>query len=169
MIQLLREYAAYDQWANERFVQRLARETDAMLDRPVSSSFPSLRATLLHIRDAENAWLCRLTGAPVQWPAEASKDIHTWLPYTRRLRAYVEGLNDADLNTECTYHDLRGNAHKQVRWRMLMHCFNHSTQHRGQLITMMRALGLDDIPANDLVRFQREQAAADLKGGITLP
>jgi uncharacterized damage-inducible protein DinB len=38
---------------------------------------------------------------------------------------------------------------------MLLHCFNHSTQHRGQVITMMRTVGLVDIPANDLVVFQR--------------
>jgi uncharacterized damage-inducible protein DinB len=36
-----------------------------------------------------------------------------------------------------------------------LHCFNHSTQHRGQLITMMRTLGLDRIPATDLIVYQR--------------
>jgi uncharacterized damage-inducible protein DinB len=53
------------------------------------------------------------------------------------------------------YPDLRGNLHRQPVWQLLLHCFNHSTQHRGQVITLMRTLGLGDIPANDLVVFQR--------------
>ncbi|MDX9751158.1 MAG: DinB family protein [Flavobacteriales bacterium] len=158
MLHLLREYAAYNEWANGRFVQRLAGGPDDVLDRHVPSSFPTLRATVLHIRDAEHTWWCRLTGAPVRWPAEESTDIASLMPHTRRLRTYVEALTADDLQRPCTYHDLRGNAHEQLPWRMLMHCFNHGTQHRGQLITMMRAMGLGDIPANDLVRFQREQA-----------
>jgi uncharacterized damage-inducible protein DinB len=50
-------------------------------------------------------------------------------------------------------------VHRQQRWQILMHCFNHSSYHRGQLVTMMRQLDLTDIPAMDLVVFQRLQAA----------
>jgi uncharacterized damage-inducible protein DinB len=43
----------------------------------------------------------------------------------------------------------------QPAWQLILHCLNHSTQHRGQLISQMRALGMEDIPANDLVVYQR--------------
>ena len=155
MKELLDHYARYDHWANTRFVERLQHEPDEVLDRPVSSSFPSLRSTLLHIRDAENVWWGRLSGERTQWPAEASTEIATLLPYSERLKACVEHADEGELKRVAEYPDLRGNLHRQPVWQMLLHCFNHSTQHRGQVITLMRTLGLDNIPANDLVVFQR--------------
>jgi len=155
MKELLAHYASYDHWANTRFVERLQHETDQILDRPVSSSFPSLRSTVLHIRDAENVWWGRLTGEKTQWPAEASSEITTLLPYSARLSAWVQHVGEVELARVAEYRDLRGNAYRQPVWQLLLHCFNHSTQHRGQLITLMRTLGLGDIPANDLVVFQR--------------
>lgn len=156
---LLREYADYDLWANTRFVERLAREPDDVLDAPVASSFPSLRKTVLHIRDAENAWLCRLMGQPVPWPADGTIDLNGLLRVSRELHAFVHGCSDADLSGMREYKTLKGDPQRSLVWRMLHHCFNHSTQHRGQIITMMRSLGLTEIPANDLVAFQRTLTA----------
>lgn len=153
---LLVQLAAYTLWANTRSVDRLKEESDAVLDRAVSSSFPTLRATILHIRDAECAWTHRLQGInPVPWPAEESTEVASLLTHTARLRDLVAGTDEGWLEGRAVYHDLRGNRHEQPRWQMLLHCFNHGTQHRGQLITMMRALGLDRIPPNDLVVYQR--------------
>jgi uncharacterized damage-inducible protein DinB len=154
MEQLLEHFADYDLWANTRFVERLQREADEVLDRPVPNSFPSLRATLLHIRDAEHVWWCRLTGTRPRWPAEEDRAIATLLPHSTRLRELVHAFDSTALKEVHEYHDLRGNAHRQPAWMMILHCLNHSTQHRGQLITMMRALGLSEIPTNDLVVFQ---------------
>lgn len=155
MKQLLEHYTDYDLWANTRFVERLERELDAVLDGPVPNSFPSLRSTLLHIRDAEHAWWCRLTGSPVRWPAEEDRTLASLLPHTKRLHMLVHAMDPGALYTVHDYKDLRDNTHRQPAWQMILHCLNHSTQHRGQLITMMRALELAEIPANDLVVFQR--------------
>jgi len=152
---LLDHFADYDLWANTRFVERLQRESDSVLDQAVPSSFPSLRATLLHIRDAEHVWWCRLTGTPTRWPAEEDSAIPSLIPHTLKLHTLVHAFDPPRLHEEHAYQDLRGNTHRQPAWMMLLHCLNHSTQHRAQLITMMRALGLRDIPANDLVVFQR--------------
>jgi len=155
---LLDHYTDYGLWANKRFVERLLQEPEEVLDRPVPSSFPSLRATLLHIRDAEHTWWGRLTGNPTQWPAEADGAIDTVLLHGQRLRDHIVACAEEELCNQRIYSDLRGNEHRQPAWQMIMHCLNHSTQHRGQLITMMRVLGLKDIPANDLVAFQRTLA-----------
>ena len=153
---LLDQYAAYTEWANARFLDRLAGEDEATLDRPVKSSFPTLRTTMLHIRDAECAWLHRLLGSPaVPWPAEQSQALSTWPVHTKALCMYVFDASEALLSLPTAYHDLRGNRHEQPRWEMLLHCFNHGTYHRGQLITMMRELGMDHLPPTDLVVFQR--------------
>jgi uncharacterized damage-inducible protein DinB len=155
MTTTLHHFAAYGLWANTRFVERLDTVPDATLDAPVASSFPSLRATLLHIRDAEHTWWGRLTGERTNWPAEAERSVRTLLPHAQRFHDLVRSMDEAALRATRTYHDLRGNAHTQPAWMMVMHCINHGTQHRGQLITMMRSLGLDGIPANDMVVFQR--------------
>jgi uncharacterized damage-inducible protein DinB len=156
---LLDQLAGYDLWANTRFIDRLSKENDAILDAAVPSSFPSLRATLLHIRDAHNTWCGRLTGTPTTWPAEAGQDIGSLLKYAVRLQDQVRGMDETTLLQVMHYHDLRGNAHVQPAWQMIMHAFNHGTYHRGQVVTMMRVLKLDDIPNTDLVRYQRSLTA----------
>ena len=149
------QYAAYDLWANTLFVRRLDREPDELLDREVKSSFPSLRLTILHMRNAEAAWLARVSGAAQQWPAEPDTSIGNLLKHSARMRDHVAGLKEKDLAAEVNYQDLKGNTHRSPIWQMLMHCFNHSTYHRGQLVTIMRTLGLEDIPSSDLVVYQR--------------
>lgn len=156
---LIDEYAAYDLWANTRLVDRLQREADEVLDTPVRSSFPSLRATLLHVRDAHHVWLCRLTGRVHNWPAEEGRSIGMLLKHATLLREHVRGLDDAALVQRHTYHDLKGRPHEQAAWRMLMHAFNHASYHRGQAVTIMRQLALEEIPALDLVVFQRSLPA----------
>lgn len=156
---LLHEYADYNIWANTRFIGRLRTELDAVLDAPVHSSFPSLRKTILHIRDAENAWTCRLNGLPVPWPADAGTDIAGLLAYSNSLRDLVRGYGENQMLEPRSYATLKGDPQRGTVWRMVMHCLNHSTQHRGQLITLMRTLGLEDIPANDLVVYQRTLTA----------
>lgn len=152
---LLDHFAAYDQWANARLADRLAREPDTVLDAPVKSSFPSLRATLMHMRDAECVWRQRSMGERPTWPAEASTEVGTFMRYVDLMRAHVLALSEDDLLDTITYQDLRGNTHAQPRWQALLHCFNHSTYHRGQLVTMMRMLELGEIPQLDLVVYQR--------------
>ena len=89
LLTLLREYADYNLWANKRFVDRLCGAPEALLDAEVVSSFPSLRKTVLHIRDAENAWMCRLDNMPVPWPAEDSFDLEGRLRTRQRLQRMV--------------------------------------------------------------------------------
>lgn len=156
---LLKQYAAYDLWANRNFVDRLSQENDEILDRNIPSSFPSLRATILHIRNAEHVWTMRLKKEEYSWPAEPSTAIDNLIHHSTVLHDHVQAMNESGLIEQITYSDLRGNIHKQPAWELVMHCFNHGTQHRGQLITMMRAVGLDRIPANDLVNYQRQLKA----------
>ena len=158
---LLHQYAAYGLWADTRFVERLQQEPDAVLDAVVPSSFPSLRATLLHIRNAEHTWWGRITGNGTNWPAETDGSLNTVLVHSKRFSETVLQMEEDMFHEMRQYNDLHGNIHEQPVWQMVLHCVNHSTQHRGQLITMMRFLGLKDIPSNDLVVFQRLMKNAD--------
>lgn len=155
MLELIHHYAGYGLWADLRFLRRLEREPDDTLDAPAPGSFPTLRATLLHIRDAEHTWWGRLTGTPTAWPASSDRSIAGAEEHFQRFHDLVIGCDEDALRMAKEYRDLRGSAHRQPAWQMIMHCINHGTQHRGQLITQMRSLGLAEIPANDLVAYQR--------------
>ena len=152
---LITHYAAYDLWANTRIAERLSPEPDGLLDAPVKSSFPSLRATLMHMRNAEAAWFQRMSGIPQVWPAEPTEELATFLKHVEVMCGYARSLSATDLLAEASYQDLKGNTHSSPRWQALMHCFNHSSYHRGQLVTIMRGLGLEEILAMDLIVFQR--------------
>lgn len=152
---VIHHYADYDLWANGLFVGRLSTEPAVILDAPVKSSFPSLRSTLLHMRDAINAWYRRLEGLPPQWPAEQGIDLDGLLRYATLFHAKVQAMDEQALLHTVRYTDLRGNAHQQPAWQMIMHACNHASYHRGQVVTIMRGLGLEAIPASDLVKYQR--------------
>lgn len=159
---LISHYAAYDLWASTRIAERLAREPDSILDAPVKSSFPSLRATLMHMRNAEAAWFQRMSGIPQVWPAEPAEELSTFLKHIKVMCDYARWLSASDLHAEASYKDLKGNLHTSPRWQALMHCFNHGSYHRGQIVTMMRGLGLEGIPAMDLIVFQRLLAKGEV-------
>lgn len=152
---LIDQYAAYDLWANTRIVDRLKREPDDILDRHMKSSFPSLRATLLHIRDAECAWQLRMSGLPQRWPAEEGRGLDSVIKYSTMLHDYVRNMKPDELQMRVTYTNMRGEESTQPRIQPLFHAFNHASYHRGQVITMMRELDLDEVPNTDLVNYQR--------------
>ncbi len=152
MKDLIHQYAAYDLWANTRIVERLQRESDNVLDRHVKSSFPSLRLSIAHIRDASNAWYGRILEAPL---VEFDKGVDALLKMSVAMNDKVQALDDEQLLQSVTYANSKGVKFTQPRWQLLTHCFNHASYHRGQVITIMRQLDLADIPNTDMVGYQR--------------
>ncbi len=146
------QYAAYDLWANTRIVERIQREKENVPDIHVKSSFPSLRLTLDHIRDSGNIWYQRIFGLPA---LEVGDHIDSLLKVSVALRDQVQAMDDAALLGQVTYARANGQQHHQPRWQLLMHCYNHASYHRGQVITIMRQLDLQEIPGTDLVAYQR--------------
>jgi uncharacterized damage-inducible protein DinB len=156
MKELIHQYAAYDLWANTRIIERLKREQEALLDHHVKSSFPSLRSTIAHIRDSGDIWCVRAFGTA---PARFAEGIDSLLQMSVSLSDRVRKLDDAGLMATVEYARANGERYVQPCWQLLLHCFNHASYHRGQLITMMRQLDLGDIPNTDMVAYQRLLAA----------
>lgn len=155
---IIGEYADYGLWATEQVLDRLEKEPGEVLDERVKSSFPTLRDTLLHIRNADHVWLCRLQQRPHSWPAEEDGSLATVRTHAKAFHDHVISLDAHQLARDRTYSDLSGNAHQQHTWQMVMHCVNHASYHRGQVVTIMHQLGLTDIPATDLIRYQRQMS-----------
>ena len=149
---LIHQCAAYDLWANTRIVERLQRENDNMFGRHVKSSFPALGLTIMHIRDATNTWMGRIFGEPEEGLDDS---IGSLLKVSVGMNDKVQALDEEGLHEIIRYANTKCEKFAQPRWQLLMHCFNHSSCHRGQVVTIMRQLDMTDIPTTDLIAYQR--------------
>jgi uncharacterized damage-inducible protein DinB len=164
MKEILLRYADYNLWANKRIVEAMLNLDEIDADREVVSSFPSLRATVYHTWSAEYVWLQRLefVEQPVwiqgSYTGTFAAACVEWERVSELLIQFVARQPD-DLAFEqiCQFHDRQGVAHKSEMGQILHHVFNHSTYHRGQMVTILRQLGLKEIPGTDLIAYFRHK------------
>lgn len=161
MKDIFTQYAAYNLWANAQFADVIGGITPSYIDKEIESSFPSIRSTINHIRSAEHIWLNRLQGNLLtEWPQydpkKSTKDLAAaWLNGSQQLAFHIEKLIDADFELEYEYKDMKGYPHTDKLSDILMHLFNHSGFHRGQLVTLFRQSGIGSIPRTDYIVYAR--------------
>jgi len=160
---MMQLYAGYNYWANQRITNAIL-EMDAHRHQEwVTSSFPNLYATLLHLWDAESIWWQRLKlHERLLIPSEnfnpnTTEVIHGLMEQSMLWKNWADQSTEAAFSHQFSYQNTKRELHKQQAWQVLMHVCNHSTYHRGQLVTMMRQLGAEKIPATDLVVYIRSE------------
>jgi len=152
----------YNRWANARVHDVVAKLTAEQYTRDLSSSFRSVRDTLAHILAAEWIGLRRWLGEspkalfdPADFP-----DLVTlrakWMEIEREQTAFVNSLTDERLNTPVSYINTKGKTWTYPLWQMMQHLVNHSTYHRGQVITMLRQLGAEPVSTDFLLFFDEK-------------
>lgn len=160
MRSLLVNYVNYNLWANKRIAEVLSTFPNQVLDQEVKSSFPSLRKTVHHIWDAELTWKARLSGEVLSWPPTARyKDpaITAFTGASEEFVNFVSNKEDVFFVSQCTYSNSKGTQFTNPVCDIIMHCVNHSTFHRGQIITMLHELGHNvNLPATDLIAYVRK-------------
>lgn len=159
MKNLLKQFVKYNYWANEKFISLLVEISPKHLDISVKSSFPSLRKTVFHIWDAEVLYLNRLRGVSLDYfPSEKfplTTPIDKLLKTSKEFYEFVEEKEDSFFNSVCVYKNTHGEKFSQPFSELILHCMNHSTFHRGQIITILRGLGYTAFPQTDLIHFLR--------------
>lgn len=78
-----------------------------------------------------------------------------------RILQFIEGLTDADLDQEWSYHTLDGALQRQPLYEILAHFLNHQTHHRGQAHAILTALGVAEPAPLDLLIMFRELKASE--------
>ncbi len=152
----LRELYGFNAWANRRILDACCKLSDEQFTRELGSSFPSIRDTLVHIMGGEWVWLANWRGHPsprAEWETEFAKgrfpNLVTvrarWEPLEADLLGFVSGLTAADL--EKTVEVKRHQFTYSMRV-LLQHLVNHGTYHRGQVVTMLRQLGVVPRPTD---------------------
>ena len=154
-----RKLFAYDTWANGLVLESVEAVPSGDLRRDLSTSHRSIFGTLVHIVGAEEVWLARWHGEkgalpdPDTIPSLAALN-DRWEAVRRGRDAYVDSLNDDALHQEMEIVTLTHGTFRHTPWQMIQHVVNHSSYHRGQIVTLFRQLGLEP-PATDLIRFLR--------------
>ncbi len=162
MKELLQQYAAYNIWASKILIDRISKLSEEEINRAITSSFPTLYKTVQHMWLAEEAWWQRLklvenielnsekfTGNFNELTAHLAKQSQQWADW-------VDAATENQLTHVFAY--VRNKEQQKMPvYQMLQHVFNHATYHRGQLVNMLRQLGVDKIPASDFSAFCRKK------------
>ena len=162
MKELLLQYARYNVWANKLILDTILKQSNNAVDKEMVSSFRSIRATVYHTWSAEHIWLQRLQLVEHPVWAEGSfsgtfdEAVTAWTHASANLVEFVsKQYYDLAFEHVLQFYDRQKVSHKMPVYQVLHHVFNHSTYHRGQLVTMLRQAGATTIPGTDFVTFAR--------------
>jgi len=165
--QVLQTELAYSEWANRRLLQACEELTPEEFSRDLGASHSGIGKTLLHILYAERVWTHRLVtnflpefellGDPKSDPGPPLEPVFAvlvehWPAVWNSAREWIGGLSDADLGHEMPSLRAGGTNFYFSRWQIAVHMVNHSTMHRGQIMSMLRDLGKQP-PNTDLFNF----------------
>ena len=150
----------YNSWANERVLESLRPISQEAFASDKGASHGSIRGIIAHIAAAEWIWLERWKGSSPAGLLSESK-FETVEIATERLRKidydlqeFTSRLTQADLDGSRGYKTTEGKAYSNVLSDMLLHVANHSSYHRGQIITLLRQSGA--VPqSTDFILFIR--------------
>ncbi|MBM3619812.1 MAG: damage-inducible protein DinB [Alphaproteobacteria bacterium] len=133
-----RVFADYNQWANARLYDAVAKLPDVEYRKPRQSFFKSIHGTLNHLLVADRIWLSRIEPPQVAMPlnsilyedfaalrmAREAED--------RRVVSLVGAMTTETLSGDLVYTNNSGAAFTTPMAQVLAHLFNHQTHHRGQ-------------------------------------
>lgn len=163
----IQQLLTYTEWANELAMNAAAALPDEHLRRDVGISHKSIFGTLVHMAGAEWIWLERWQGysptkaeAWSRWSTDACTDLNTlndrWTELVNQRTQYVSQLDESALADELAFKLLSGDPSSMLLINQMQHVVNHATMHRGQIVGMIRQLGIDP-PATDLLFYLRRE------------
>jgi uncharacterized damage-inducible protein DinB len=155
----------YTLWADRQVLYSVRQVGAEDLTRDAGISFGSILGTLAHILGAERMWLSRFSGTPLD-RVPSIEDFPTllawiagWEETAAGLEAFLAGLSDEQLAAAVTWTNTRGETFTRPLWQPVMHLVNHSTYHRGQIVSLLRQMGYP-VPTTDLIYYFLERAGS---------
>lgn len=152
MVYLMKNYAAYNLWANRALINWLQEQPAELMEAQTPSSFTSIKKTIVHIWQTQVYWLAVIkneaVAAPTEFKGSVAAAFSKLLEQSREVLVYLSGLDAQEFDQktlvvnpwfECNFQN----------FDYVMQMMNHSTYHRGQLITMAHCLGIKGAPMTD--------------------
>ena len=161
----IRHLFDYTEWANGLALDAAAVLPEANLRRDVQISHGSIFGTLLHTAGADWIWLERWNGqSPAKaeawsmWTTDSCPDLATlkerWQDVVDRRARFISELDESRLAAELPFKLLSGDLSSMRLVDQMQHVANHATMHRGQVVGMIRQLGIEP-PSTDLLFYLR--------------
>lgn len=161
----IRQLFDYTEWANDLAMEAADQLSDEHLQRDFGISHQSIFGTLTHMAGAEWIWLERWNGrSPAKaeawsmWTTESCADLATlndrWTEVVDRRAQFITELDEDRLAAELPFRLLSGDPSSMRLVDQMQHVANHATMHRGQVVGMIRQLGVEP-PATDLIFYLR--------------
>lgn len=161
----LRDLLDFHYWARDRVLAAVAVLTPEQYARPMGNSFSSVRDTLNHIYQAEWIWYSRWNGESPASFGDVIPDLESlaarWRALEERVREYFARQGEFGLQSVITYRLMSGKEGASPLWQMVAHVVNHATYHRGQVITLLRQLGVAPSQGTDMITFFRERGSRE--------
>lgn len=154
----------YTVWANHRVLRAAATLSADDFKRDLGNSHGGVRGTLVHTMGAEWIWLERWKGlSPTRGIDEGEFPTvvelsDRWRTIEEHRGSWLRGLSESAAAEVVRYSTLDGRPFETALWKLVQHVANHSTYHRGQVITMLRQLGARAV-STDMVLWDREPAS----------
>ena len=161
-LQEIKTLHAYNSWADNRIFDAVAQLPTDQYMQDTKSSHGGIHGTLIHMVGAEKVWLERFQGDPqpflTQNPPKSLQELKTvWEKVGYDTAHWLGTMTDKKLNETFTMKTVKGDTYTHVYWQAFQHLVNHSSYHRGQIITMLRQSGAKPV-STDLILFYRETA-----------
>jgi len=157
----------YTEWANGLALSAAANLSQENLRRDFGISHGSIFGTLRHMAGAEWIWLERWHGhSPPKaeawslWTDEGCPDLaklnERWRDIIERRASFLSEVDESWLAAELPFKLLSGDPSSLPLVEQMQHVANHATLHRGQVVGMIRQLGLAP-PSTDLLFYLRSE------------
>ncbi|WP_091148789.1 DinB family protein [Mucilaginibacter pineti] len=151
--------AGFNHWADQKVIGWLDQINDEQWTQVVTSSFSSIEKTAIHLASAEKIWIDFWTNAPdpvylsAEFKGTKNDLIAIWKKASAGLKYFMENHLQEDYQQPVSFIYPNGTVAQMEYWQTFAHIVNHSTYHRGQLVTMLRQVGFADFSSIDLITY----------------
>ena len=159
LIKLISNYSAYNEWANTEMVLWLKKLDHQLLYQKSPSSFDSIDSTLQHILRVQKFWLSFISEEDItnfNWSVregEVEKILDELVIVSTQIKEKCSSYSEEELLHQL-YLDRPWAKTTMSRYEYIIHVVNHTTYHRGQVVTIARNIGINEgIVNTDYVFF----------------
>jgi uncharacterized damage-inducible protein DinB len=153
--------ADYTIWADGIAIEWLNQISDEQWNKVIVSSFGSIEQTAIHIASAEKIWIDFWENAPdpvylsAEFKGRKNDLIEIWKKASAGLKSFIESYPEESYQDQITFKYPKGGVGEMEFWQTFSHIINHSTYHRGQLVTLLRQVGFTKFSSIDLATYYR--------------
>jgi uncharacterized damage-inducible protein DinB len=163
-ISTFQELFRCDDWARDKLLEAASHLPDRKLDQQFEMGCQTLRATLIHLHEAQLWWVWMCMGEEAAEPPQSepiAELSQRWRETARRRDAFLASAADSILDRAVKFVDRVGDQRSHPVSDVLLHVINHGMHHRPQANNMLRRL---ELPASRIdyifMKFQTPDAPA---------